>query len=147
MIVHWVVLADASRARICRSDELITNLEEVDDMVHPQSRMHAGELLSDDRGRMRNMAGVGTAMDAHTDPADVEQGRFAAELARALLHGLEQGRYERLVIAAPPRFLGMLRGELSPRVQKAVVGEIHHDYVHTPLHQVGALIAAQLQKA
>lgn len=147
MIVHWVVLADASRARICRSDELLTHLEEVGDKFHPESRMHAGELLSDDRGRMRNMAGVGTAMDAHTDPADVEHGRFAAELAHTLLRGLEQGRYERLVIAAPPRFLGMLRGELSPRVQKTVVAEIHHDYVHKPLHEVSALITTQLQKA
>ncbi len=129
MIHHWVVLADASHVRVLSADELLNHFDVVEEFGPSTQKMHS------------------SAQDAHTASTDVAHAKFAVEVAHALLDGLNQKKYERVIIAAPPRFLGLLRGELSPRVAGHVVAEIHHDYVHTPLHQLGDLLKAQLPVA
>lgn len=146
MSYHWVMLADASRARILSSDEMLDGFDPVEDIVHPASRQRTSELMSDDRGRSQSgPGGAGTAFDAHTEAAQVEHQKFASELADRLLEGVNDRSFERLIIAAPPRFLGLLRDELSPRVSALVVKEINHDYVNVPTHQLGDLLRGQLE--
>ena len=69
---------------------------------------------------------------------------FAADLAKALGEGLDQRHYERLVVAAPPRFLGMLRQELSHGVSERVAVAIHHDLTHVPESEIPAALQRHL---
>lgn len=145
MSYHWILIADASRARVLSADELFGDLQVVSELVHPASRLHTSELMSDDRGRVRTYGGsAGTAYEPNSDPAENEHAAFSREVADALLAGLDAHSYQQLVIAAPPRFLGMLRDDLSPRVAAKVTVEINHDYTKTPLHELPALLKKNL---
>ena len=48
-------------------------------------------------------------------------------LGRYLQKARQEGRYDELVVVAPPRLLGTLRGELGREVEKLVAEEIPRD--------------------
>jgi protein required for attachment to host cells len=61
-----------------------------------------------------------------------EHERFARELAQRLERGLNDHAYDRLVIAAPPAFLGLLRKQVSPRVHQRLMLDYRADFVNVP---------------
>jgi len=145
MSYHWIVLADASRARVIEADEVLAPQREVSDLLHPAARLHTSELMSDDRGRSwAGPGGVHSALDAHTDRHEVEAAAFARELGKALTAGLDDGRYQGLVLAAPPRFLGLLRKELPDRVADRVRLQIDHELVGLSLNELGPALQRHL---
>lgn len=62
----------------------------------------------------------------------LEHDRFARELAARLERGLNDHAFDRLVIAAPPGFLGLLRKHVSPRVHQRLMLDMRADYVNVP---------------
>jgi protein required for attachment to host cells len=62
-----------------------------------------------------------------TDPKEVEAQKFARELADVLERGLNDHAYESLVVVAPSRFLGLLRGSVAKTVRKRIDGTIEKD--------------------
>jgi protein required for attachment to host cells len=62
-----------------------------------------------------------------TPPKEAEAKHFAHELAASLEQAFGRNAYSRLVLVAPPHFLGMLRGCLSASVTKAVVATLDKD--------------------
>jgi protein required for attachment to host cells len=52
---------------------------------------------------------------------------FARALADKLQHGRVENQYERLVLVAPPGFLGLLRASLDGPTAELVVGSIDKD--------------------
>jgi protein required for attachment to host cells len=130
MLVQWVMVADAAHAQIYKTDLMFTELEPVDSRIHPQSRVKAKELVAGDRGSNRAYAGaVHSAYERHTDPHRGAQDAFAKELGEWLGVGRQEQRYERLVLIAPPAFLGRLRAQLDAETERAVVGTLAHDWV------------------
>jgi protein required for attachment to host cells len=122
----WVLAADASRARFFKADSRLGPLEEVTDLVHPESRLREQGLVSDSpgQGRGRPVAGGPAHTVGHEDDATrVEEERFAREVANALDEARRQGRFDRLHLLCAPRFLGMLRDSLDEHTRKLVVGE------------------------
>jgi protein required for attachment to host cells len=67
-------------------------------------------------------------MEDPTDPKEVEAQAFARSLAAELEKGLNQNRFERLTLVAPPHFLGLLRGSVSEQVVKRIQQSINKDY-------------------
>jgi protein required for attachment to host cells len=63
---------------------------------------------------------------------ELEHDRFARELAQKLERGLNDHAYDRLVIAAPPEFLGRLRKHISRRVHQRLMLDMRADYVNLP---------------
>ena len=126
----WVLSCDASSARILsatrKPDEAWAVLETID---NPAGRLRTSELVSDQPGRVQQSdSGARPAMEAPTDPADKEEERFARELADHLQRARHEGRFDQLVVSAPPRFLGRLRGHLHATVAGAVLAEVQRDY-------------------
>ena len=136
MMMHWVVLANEARARIVEADELLGELSQVADLVHPESRWKLDELKSDRPGRIAVGGAARSAMDPHTEPEQVEARRFAREIAATLKKGRDEGRFERIVLAAPPKFLGQLRAELDPRIANCVVAELCKDFTRVGLFEL-----------
>lgn len=58
------------------------------------------------------------------DPRAVEVQRFARQLALRLERLARGERIERLVVIAEPRFLGLLREELSEPIRQVVTREV-----------------------
>jgi len=110
-------------------------LDEVEDFANPGGRMSGREFTTDAYPRIRGVGGSpghaakgGPGNDREEErPAEIEAEKFSKELGRFLDHARMAQRFDRLVLLAPPRFLGMLRKELGKEVAKLVDEEIDRD--------------------
>jgi protein required for attachment to host cells len=126
----WIVVCDASRARLFSKGEDSGAWVAFEELTHPASRAKGIDLVSDRSGRVQQSQAkvMRPGMDPRTDPRTVESERFAAEIATLLDRAHANQAFERLVIVAPARFLGQLRAELSDRLRKAVYATLEKDY-------------------
>jgi protein required for attachment to host cells len=136
----WILVCDASRARLLLERRRGRDISLVESFEHADSRAHVRDLMADAQGRKpvgpvpaARVAGQGGAhgrpgAEPDTDAKEVEAQKFARELAEVLDKGRSDHAYERLIIAAPPRFLGMLRGALDAQVAKLVETTIDKDF-------------------
>jgi protein required for attachment to host cells len=126
--ITWILVADSARARLFFNDGPGKGVKSVSDHVFQHPTPPGREIMSDRPGRTFDSVGGGRhAKEPRTDPRKVEKRSFAHELAAMLDDGLKQGKFERLVLVAPPGELGLLRAELSEAVQKRVSAELNKD--------------------
>ena len=126
----WIVVADSSRARIFEVPPRSREIHEVEDFVNPYGRAQARELQTDANGRAYARSGGDQpthAMDPRSDPVAHETELFAKRLCQVLDQARAQHRYETLCLVAAPKFLGLLRGNLSKEAAKLVTREIDKD--------------------
>lgn len=124
----WILVADEARARVLEARRADGTITERESFIHEEGRQHARDVVADRLPRAQeSVGGARHAIEPHTDLETVEAGRFAHELAAALESGRVGRAYERLVLVAPPRFLGTLRAVLSDEVHKHVVGSLPKD--------------------
>ena len=126
----WVLLADEGRARILALRDEGTGLAEVEELTDAGAHADNADLRRDAYGRRAggDLRSGGSNMEsAGEEKLDHEADLFARRVAERLSQAHHQGRFERLRIAAAPRFLGRLRKQLDPQVAKAVVDEIDKD--------------------
>lgn len=152
-MTRWIVISDASRARIFEASERGKPFRLVDSFEHPQSRARVRDLMADANGRKPGGTPVtarpassgrpGAAPD--TDPKWVEAQKFARELVARLEAGLQRHAYDSLVVVAPPQFLGLLRHILSEQVKNHLELSLDKDLTHHPLHQIEADVSGQLR--
>jgi protein required for attachment to host cells len=126
----WVVLANASRARIL-DREPGGRLEELADLVHPQSREKGAELASDREGHAQKAHGdlgnMRTAFQPHTEVRRKEHAVFAMEVSRYLEEAVTQGRCKGLALIASDPFLGELKSHLGGAATRVLVAAIPRD--------------------
>ena len=133
----WILVADGSQARIASHMGPGKGLEPVlENQLHGRN-LPGRDIMADRPGRAFDSAGQGRhAMEPVTDPRVHEKQDFIREIAALLDTESKRGRYDRLVIVAPPKALGYLRQELSDHVRSKVSGELDKDLVHVPLHDL-----------
>lgn len=130
----FVLVADASRARLYLHNEGSSQLSVAEEFEHPESRAKNLDLASDKPGRAFSSGGTGmgrSAMESPTEPKEVEAEKFARELGHRLAALCDAHAFDDLVIAAPPKFLGLLRGALATHhngVSNRVVAWHEKDY-------------------
>ncbi len=135
----WVLVADASRARLFRYDGSNAALQIVKEWDHPTSRLRNQDLISDRPGRVTQSRGQSRAgaysehgsksgIEPDLPPKRLEHEHFARMLAAVLAKGLAQHLYGRLLLVASPEFLGILRQVLGAQVLKHVVASIGKNY-------------------
>lgn len=74
------------------------------------------------------------------DYHQLEEDRFAAQVAGILKKGALQNDFDKLVIAAPPRTLGELRKNYHKEVEARLVGEIDKDLTGHPVPEIEKLL-------
>lgn len=128
MASTWVVSADAGRARIFELNGKERHLQEIADLVNPEGRASERELNSDAQGRY---FGRGERTQGHStgDANSVGHANemFSREVGRYLEKARNEHQFDRLVLVAPPKFLGLLRRSLSKGVQSTVTEEMDKD--------------------
>ncbi len=131
----WILVADAARARIFQKGGPGQKIAEV--RVAGTSRITAENLRARERsarpsrqGRDRRGRGVDPPWRPTPSLHEAEANQFAAILAQTLEQGIDRKEYARLVMVAPPHFLGTLRAAISGRVAKAVTETVNQDYTH-----------------
>lgn len=126
----WIVVAESSRARIFSAESLRAPLEELESIAHPEGRLHERELTSDRPGRSFDSAGEGRhAMATEVGPKEKEAIDFATLIVGRVEAGRKEGRFQKLILVAPPRFLGHLRSKLGPEAARMVSAEIDKNLV------------------
>ena len=125
----WVVICDASRCRIFEVGPRRDQWRVVQSIDYPQGRAKGQELLTDKPGRnQQSRAAMRPALEPTTQPHEVEVERFALQIAKLLEARLGEKTFERLVLVAPPHFLGTLRAALSANLAKHVALSLDKDY-------------------
>lgn len=145
MRTTWALVADGSRARIFELSDISREMRELLDFAHPEGRAHNRDLATDAQGRFY---GKGDRTEAHSAPdraAPVahEHQLFARELAEHLEKGRTENRYDRLVLIAPPSFLGLLRSSLSREAQKLVYKTLAKDIVKLDAKEIEPYVRAK----
>jgi protein required for attachment to host cells len=132
----WVVVCDGRRAMILenRGDAQSPNLRKKETYEHPDPPTH--ELGTDRPGRLNPSVGTSRSAVEQTDWHDESERAFLKQLAHRLDAAVTSGEVSKLIIAASPRALGMLRPAFTPAVRHAVKSEIHKDYVKMPIDEI-----------
>ena len=70
--------------------------------------------------------------------------RFADEMAEILYRQAHKGRFDKIVLVAPPKTLGELRQKLHKAVADRVIGEIPKTLTNHPIDQIEQQLKAEL---
>lgn len=121
MSFTWVVVADSSKARFFSLEGRSEPMQEMEGMVHTEGRMRDQDEISDRQGGLAGGHGEGGhAFEAPTDLKQHEAEVFARQIAAKLEHGRVNHALNKLILVAPPAFLGTLRQALNEHVQELV---------------------------
>ncbi|MBX3025845.1 host attachment protein [bacterium] len=113
-----VLVADSARARLFAAHRSRPSWELLEAFDHPRGAVHDRDILTDRPGRVHQSTADGrrSGADPKTSPHEVEAEVFARQLAAALADAVTARHPQRVVLVAPPRFLGHLRAVLDKPV-------------------------------
>ena len=134
----WVLVAENSRARLFKMDFPRSSLNEFKGFTHEKSRLSNRKLTTDLPGRTYDSHGVGRhAMEPDTIPKEVEAEVFARELVKYLDGHRNNGdNFKKLVVMAPPKFLGLLRQSMPEKLKSLVAAEVNKNVVKQSVKQI-----------
>jgi len=138
-----VLVADGKRYLLLRN---------TGDLRHPVLTFEGGgekenpatnEQGSDQPGRA--FASIGSARSAmeQTDWHQIEEDRFAGQMADTLGALAAANDFEELIVVAPPRCLAELRDSFSKAVASRVVAEIDKDLTKHPVSEIASILAKE----
>jgi protein required for attachment to host cells len=115
---------------------------------HSIGRAKTHQLVSDRAGREPEFAGSAGrhAVGDKTDPTRKNEEEFALALARELGVAADLNRFEALILVAGPRFLGLLRKNLSPGATACVVGSVPLNLGNIPDAEVPSYLWKALEE-
>jgi protein required for attachment to host cells len=139
---EWILVCDGAKALVLENigDEMFPNLKTKE--VYQQDDPATHEQGTDAPGR--SFQSVGTARSAmeQTDWHSQGERRFLEKLVTRLDAALQAGETKSVVIAAPPRALGVLRQLYTQGLRNALRAEIDKDLVKFPVHEIEKHLAA-----
>ena len=139
----WILVSDACRARVFLDRGPHNDLEELEGFTCPGGREHVRERVSDRSGlKPGGGQGVRAGASQEVDPKEAEARVFARLLADTLKRKLNEQAFRDLVLAAPPHFLGILRGTLDATLAKCVVASFDKDYTTLDAQELSKRIHA-----
>jgi len=134
-IITWIVIADGDQAKIFEHDGPGKGLRALKDLQFEQEHLKAQEIMADKPGRGHSSASPGarSSMEYSSNPVHVRERRFVERLADVLNEKQQQGKFDRLVIAAAPTALGDIRPALSDQVKETILAEMPKDLTNVPM--------------
>jgi protein required for attachment to host cells len=134
---EWVVVCDGAKALMLENagDVKFPNLKTIEIFEHKS--VATRDLGADKPGRNHSSTGTGSSAVEQTDWHEQEERAFLLQLARHLDAAIGAGKIKSLIVAAPPRALGVLRSAYTQRLRDAVSAEVDKDFVKLPVHQIG----------
>lgn len=119
----WILVAHESGARIFLREKPGSSLELLEQIEHPIGRAKNGQLQSDRAGREEGWGSSAQhyGMSQQVSATEKNALDFARELSSRLDQGLDQSRFDYLILVAGAKLLGLIQGVLSPRTAKKVI--------------------------
>lgn len=143
----WVLVAHESGARLFEARGPGKGLQLVREVFHPEGRARNRDIDADRPGRAFPRGGSAdnrSAMSREEGAHERVVSDFARELANLMREGRVGGRYQRLVLVAPPRLLGLLRSSLDPTTAQCVVGSLDKDLAFADASELAEHVGAVL---
>jgi len=155
-----VLVADGRKMLFLRNegDGEFPNLTVEDAQEHPnpktgdQATDSAGSSASSSSTGTTSTGGVGNGEGGHSSPArssieptdfhQLEEDRFAAEVAEMLRKRALARKFDKLIVVAPPRTLGELRKHYHKEVETRLVQELAKDLTNHPMSDIEAALKA-----
>lgn len=136
MSALWIVTANASCAHFFSQQSPSAPLSKVGDLGNDKASQRTADSETDRLGQhaaSKSAHNVGaptqpSGYEPHQTPSEHNAELFARNISRFLLHGYQDGHFQRLALVASPEFLGVLRSVLDPRLTAVVINEINKDY-------------------
>ena len=161
--VLWFLVSDGKEARVYRRrliEHIIPiggtgkhvfnrqtvepELEAVPDMAFEAEPLEAYKADHDQLGSVSGSATSARRTVEHPDLRKEIKFRFMQSVAAALKQAEKDGRFDRLIVAAPPRMLGALRASLEPSIANRIEAEIHKDLTKCSAGELQAHLTAAL---
>ena len=128
MTTNWILVANASTARIYSNNGPKKGLKLVKELNHPESRQKSSELVTDRPGHMQGFGNGHGSRQPATTPKEYEIEKFALEIAKELDHGRSTNDFDRLIMVASSPFIGTINSRLSDHVRSKVSDTVEKDY-------------------
>jgi protein required for attachment to host cells len=140
----WILIADAARARLCVQTGLAGPCRTVQSFAHPSALGPDRDLGSDRPGRVQQPGGTGAraALQPRSTPKRLAAAQFAREIMAATADALRQDAHGRLLLVAPPRFLGLLREAVRAPLRDRIEASVAADLTAVPEHELPERLAA-----
>ncbi|MEQ6917931.1 host attachment protein [Halomonas aquatica] len=129
----YIVVADAARARLFTRDGI--NISETDGLLHAEGRLHEGDLVTDREGDVREST-TGRSAGGESVATQHHEEVFARQVADRLYRARVENRMEKLILVAPPRFLGQLRDKVDGPTAKLVIHTLAKDLTKASLADI-----------
>jgi protein required for attachment to host cells len=167
MATTWILSANTGRARLFSETDSSKPLQEIEDMVNPDAQLRAEDAVTDRIGQFaasntRHAIGASESAglnhnakagapssqyEPNRTPAQHQADLFARDVAQYLLKAHQEDRFQQLVIAAGPEFLGLLRQQLDPQLSSLIKAEYNKDYTHSNAQELREQLQAQQAKS
>lgn len=138
-----VMIANAAVARVF-SYQKQEKFSLVKEFSHPQSRQKGSELVSDRPGHSEAKGGGHGAFIPPNGPKQIEAERFAHELAAWLDDERKQNRYNQVMLAADPGFLGLINKSLNNQTMQLVFKTLGKDYSQINQRDLPQMLGLQI---
>lgn len=138
----WVLVCDGAKALMLHNEGDALQPRLVTVAVFDEPQPPSRDLGTDRPGRTHSSNGVSRSATEETDLHEQAEADFLARLAGALDQVVREREVKNLLLVAPPRALGLLRGQLSPAVKAVVSGEVGKDLTRMPVDQIGKHLLA-----
>lgn len=141
MSTTWILVANASMAKLYANHGIKKGLELIKEFSHPESREKSSNLVSDRPGHNPGTGNGHGSFVPPSSPKEVEAGRFAQELACAVEEGRVSNFYDRLILVASKPFSGMLNTEFSQHVKQRLSDVVEKDYTKMTAQKISEQLA------
>jgi protein required for attachment to host cells len=124
----WILVASRAGATIFASHGPHEPMELAEQLDNPRGRLQSSELEEDRPGRSFDRAGHGRhSLSSEESARDRVEHDFAIQIAELLDRRRCEGVYDRLIVIAGPKLLGMLRDAFSDPTRQLVKVELNKD--------------------
>jgi protein required for attachment to host cells len=128
MTTTWILTANRSSASLFESDWPGKSMRRIQDIPHPQGRIQNSDVDTDKPGRSFTSFGKSRhAMSTEQEPTEHIAQQFALDLAELLNKGRAAHAYDKLVLMAEPKFLGILRAALDANTAALVIQTVNKE--------------------
>lgn len=138
----WVATFDGAEARVFTKDLETGYLQALENegLSGPHRPDAEGE-------RTTSYARVGAArsrVEPTTAPEVMLETTFIQKVTDRLADRAQQGAFDRLIVAAGPKALGVFRKHAPEPLKEKIVVEVDKDHVHTPVKQLEQALSGHL---
>ena len=137
MTTTWILVASRSGASLFESNWPGETMRRLQDIPHPEGRLQNSEIDSDKPGRAFDSMGEARhSMSKELDATEKVAQQFARELAELLNKNRNTNVYDKIILMAAPKFLGLLRAALDSNTAALVVQTVNKELLEVSQEDV-----------